>query len=88
MRYEALCEGVQECDALIVVSEGAAGAGRVGAELAKKCEGCIRDHLWYCHTRNQHRWSYSYVHMNHNGWQELSRRTYDLAGEVSRKLGK
>jgi hypothetical protein len=85
MRYEALCEGLQECEALLVLSRGAAKAG---GELAGKCEKCIRDHLWYCHTRNQHRWAHSYVHMNHEGWQELSRRTFDLAAEVAEKLGK
>jgi hypothetical protein len=82
MRYEALCEGLQECEALIVVSEAAAKAG---GELAAKCGKCVRDHLWYCHTRNQNRWAHSYVHMNHHGWQELSKRTFDLAGKVAKK---
>ncbi|MFC1479668.1 glycoside hydrolase domain-containing protein [Planctomycetota bacterium] len=85
MRYEALCEGVQESDALLVVSEGAAKAG---GQLAKDCEKCIRDHIWYAHNADQHVWATSWVHMNHYGWQELSKRTFDLAGKVSKALGK
>jgi hypothetical protein len=80
MRHEALCEGLQESEALLVISRAAAGSGK----LAEECRKCVRDHLWYCHVRNQHRWAHTYVHMNHHGWQELSRRTFDLAARVAK----
>jgi RNA polymerase sigma factor (sigma-70 family) len=86
MRYEALCEGVQESEAVIIISEGVANSAKVGAKLAGECEKLIRDRIMFCHSRNQTRWSRSYVHMNHSGWRALARRTFDLAAQVAKKL--
>jgi Glycoside hydrolase 123, catalytic domain len=87
LRYEALVEGVQESEAMIVVSEGAASEDKVGKELAGKCRKVIRDYLRFCHYKNQISEHFTVVHVDHHGWQELARRVFKLAGEVSRKLG-
>ena len=85
VRYEALCEGVQESEAMIVVSEALSRhADKLGAQLAAKCRTLLRERLWYCHTRNQARWQQVYFHMNHHGWQDLSKRLLDCAAEVAR----
>jgi hypothetical protein len=87
MRYEALVEGVQEAEAVIVVNQGAASAGEVGEELAKKCEKLMRDRIRFCHVGNHISEHATVVHVDHHGWQDLAKRTYELAAEVSRKLG-
>jgi hypothetical protein len=88
MRYEALVEGVQEAEAVIVVNEGAASADKVGAELAAKCEKLMRDRIWFCRVANRISEHFTVVHVDHKGWQDLSRRLFTLAGEVEKKLGR
>jgi len=86
-RFEVLCEGVQEAEAMIVLSEAAdKHTATLGEPLAATCRRILRDRLLYCHTRNYQRWSYVHYHMNHYRWQDLSRRLYDCAAEVSGKL--
>ena len=85
--YEALREGLQETEALIVLSEAAdTAADKLGPELVARCRQVILDELNYLRTRDQQRYQYVFFHMNHYGWQEMSGRVYDLAAEVSRKL--
>jgi hypothetical protein len=86
-RFELFCEGVQEAEAMIVISKGLdRHAYRLGPELARRCRRVLRDRLLYCHTRNYQKWSHVYYHMNHYGWRDLARRTYACAGEVARTL--
>ena len=87
-RFEVFCEGIQEAEAIIVVSEALAKQReRLGTQLAARCETALRDRLFYCHTRNHQQWSHVFYHMNHYGWQELSSRIYQCAAAVSRTLG-
>jgi glycosyl hydrolase family 123 len=89
MRYEALVESVQEAEAIIAISEAVdKHADKLGAELAAACRKVLRDHLNYCHTRHQMKWAHVYFHMNHHGWRDISRRLFDCAAQVSKKLGK
>jgi Glycoside hydrolase 123, catalytic domain len=88
MRFEALAEGVQESEAMIVVSEGGASEAKVGAELAGKCRKLMRERIAFCHYANHISEHFTVAHVNHLGWQNLARRAFTLAGEVSRKLGK
>ncbi len=94
MRFEALCEGIQDCEALIAVSEAAANEAAIGKELAEECRALLRERLWFIWARGgtgrsmpraASWWKNPCVHVNHHGWQELSRRTYDLAAQVSKK---
>jgi len=88
VRYEAAIEGLQEAEAMIVISEAIdQHAGTLGPKLVRDCRAVLRDRLRYCHTRNQSRWQRVYVHMNHYGWQGLSRRLFRCAAEVTKKLG-
>ena len=87
MRFEALAEGVQESEALMLVSEGAAGEAKVGKELADKCRKLLHDRILFCHIANKISEHFTVVHVDHYGWQDLSRRVFTLAGEVAKKLG-
>ena len=55
---------------------------------AERCRKLVREHLWFCHTRNQISEHYTVVHVNHYEWQDLAERTFALAGEVARTLGR
>jgi hypothetical protein len=87
-RFELFLLGLQSSEAMMVISEGAASGARIGAELAGKCEKLLRERLTFCHARDVQRWNHVYYNTNHGGWRDLDKRTYDLAGEVARKLGK
>jgi len=73
---------------MIVVSEGAASEAKVGAELAGKCSKLMRERIAFCHYANHISEHFTVAHVNHLGWQDLARRAFTLAGEVSRKLAK
>ncbi|MHC4716887.1 MAG: hypothetical protein ACYS5V_07955, partial [Planctomycetota bacterium] len=88
VRFEAFCEGVQEAEAVIVLSEAVDKHGdRLGPELAERCRKVLVDRLNYCRFWDQMRWAHSYFHVHHYGWRDLTRRLYDCAAEVRRKLG-
>jgi len=84
--YEAFAEGLEELEAAMVLSRAAASEATVGKELADKCRGVLRERLVFCHSRDHSRWGQVYYHLDHYGWQDLARRTFDLAGEVGAKL--
>jgi hypothetical protein len=82
--YQALREGLQETEALIVLSEALnKSADKLGAELAGRCRTALRDELLFCRDRGMQRWAYTYYQANHYGREELTRRLFTLAGEVS-----
>jgi Glycoside hydrolase 123, catalytic domain len=87
-RFELFVLGLQEAEAMMVISKGAASGARVGAELTAKCEKLLRERLTFCHARDVKRWNHPYYNTNHTGWRDLNKRTFDLAGEVAKKLGK
>jgi hypothetical protein len=72
---------------------GAAGTQEsvLGAELAAKCRQVLADRIAYVRVANPvlilgEPDNANWYHMNHAGWQELDRRLYDCAAEVSRQL--
>jgi hypothetical protein len=88
LNYEAFAEGLLETEALMVVSRGGASEATVGKELAEKCRALARERLMFCHARDQMQYSHPFYHLDHYGWQDLAKRTFDLAGEVGAKMGK
>jgi hypothetical protein len=88
VNYEAFAEGLQETEAGMVLSKAAAAEATVGKELADKCRAVLRERLMFCHARDICQWNRPFYHLDHYGWQDLARRSFDLAGEVSAKLGK
>ena len=89
VRFEAFCEGVQDAEAAIVLSDAIDNhADLLGPELARQCRQVLVDRVNYCRLWDQMKWAHVYFHMHHYGWQELRRRLYDCAAEVSRKLAR
>ena len=87
--FQALREGLQETEALQVVSEALdKNADQLGAELALRCREAIKDELAYTRDRGVMKWMCTYYQVNHYGRQELSQRLFTLAGEVSAKVAK
>jgi hypothetical protein len=87
--YEAVREGLQEAEALVVVSEAMDHSGdKLGPELTARCGQALRDELAFCVNRDAAKYQCTFYHMNHYGWQELSQRVFTLAGEVTAKAGK
>ncbi|MHC4914476.1 MAG: glycoside hydrolase domain-containing protein [Planctomycetota bacterium] len=91
MRLEAFIEGIQASEAVIVIAEAVEKhRAKLGDELAAKCEKLLADRskarllAWSQHTNR----SYGNVvlHPTSQGWQELLRRTYQLAAEVTAKI--
>jgi len=104
-RLLAFTEGVQECEARIVIEQAltdAATKARLGPDLANRCQAALDQRLhtmWRTLSNWQlggpfffgagawrwapgipgHRWYLS------SGWQDGSRKLYELAGEVQRK---
>ena len=88
INFEAFAEGLEETEALMVLSRGAASEAVVGKDLADKCRALVRERLMFCHARDLTQYSHPFYHMDHYGWQDLAKRSFDAAGEVSAKLGK
>jgi hypothetical protein len=87
LRYEAFCEGIQEAEAMIYLSEALhEHAAKLGPRLAEACRRVMLDRLNYCRRWDQMKWAHVYYHMHHYGWQELSRRLYDCAAAVAAKI--
>jgi hypothetical protein len=95
IRLEAFLEGIQECEALMVVSEAAdKHAARIGPELTARCRAVIAECLW----RTERAWEYCnyditqtdstvHFHGNHHGWQKTTAKLYATVAEVSKRLG-
>jgi hypothetical protein len=88
INYEAFAEGLEELEGAMVLSRAAAKPDVVGKDLADKCRAVLRERLMFCHARDHMQYSHVYYHLDHYGWQDLTRRTFDLAGEAAGKLGK
>jgi hypothetical protein len=99
-RYEHLREGVQECEARIVVERAAtdeALRARLGADLVARCERALEEHLralQMCRGAGQkvlHALSGSTdlesFWFRSSGWEERVENLFAVAGEVEKKLG-
>jgi hypothetical protein len=90
LRLEAIIEGTQEMEAVILLSEAAARhSARLGPDLAARAKKVVEDHLrmknlaWSQLRGGQLRVAF---HVDHYGWQEVNRRLFATAAEVSKKL--
>jgi hypothetical protein len=82
LRFEALCQGVQETEALIACSQALdQKGGKLDPGASGRCRRAIYDHLWTVNTRPilSARWGTMANHLNHYGWREVNRRTFDAA---------
>ena len=87
VRFHALRESIQDAEAAIVVAEAVdRNAEKLGPELAGRCRKLLRDRADYCRDRYIQQWQVVYFHVNHRGWEALTRRLYEAAAEVTRKL--
>ena len=92
-RLEALREGAQECEAIIVL-EKAMLEKKLDADTAKRCQDLLNERLWqagthYVFTATSWRGSPALVGGTWflgSGWQQRSEKLYTLAGEVQKKL--
>jgi len=83
-RYEAFCEGIQYAEALVVVSEALdTQAAALGAERTEEYRRLLTD-MWRREVRCLSGPS-APLRPNHEGWQDLTRRLLDAAGEVARR---
>ena len=83
-RFEALLEGVQETEARIFL-EAELDARRLPPPIARKAEALLAQR----HRETDFWQGNSIIHsmeQYHYGWQERSRRLYQLAGEVAGRL--
>jgi hypothetical protein len=96
VRFEAYLEGIQECEALMVVNEAIhKHSAKIGPALTRRCKAMQHEMLWrmekawdYCDFDNTGRHgSITHFQGNHLGWQASTRKLYDLVAEVSKKLG-
>jgi glycosyl hydrolase family 123 len=84
IRFEMMAESIQLAEALIVISKAMHQHGaNLDKELAAKCEQVLRDQLRFCHARFMWRPGVSSADPDHLGWQEMTRRVFDCAAEVS-----
>lgn len=84
--FEAFAEGIQELEAALVVSRGAFAEDIVGKELADKCKDILHARLNFFHASDYKEWQRMFYHLDHYGWQNLAKQTFDAAAEVSAKL--
>jgi hypothetical protein len=84
--FELFALGLQETEAVMLLSEAA--GGKAGGDLAGRSRKLLRERLMFCHSRNICRWNNPFYEVNHGGWGDLAKRTFDLAGEFARKTGK
>ncbi|HUW58849.1 MAG TPA: hypothetical protein VMZ92_19590, partial [Planctomycetota bacterium] len=91
VRFEMMCEGVQESEARIFV-EGALLRKKIDGDLARRCQEVLtgRDEAMrkYHGTGkgNKGPSDDSYTAYVKSGWQERSERLYNLAAEVAKAL--
>jgi hypothetical protein len=100
-RYEDLREGVQECEARVVVERAVtdeALRGKLGDDLAARCEKALEEHLralqllrgWTGKTVPHCLSSGTEMGVAwflSSGWEERAERLFALAGEVERATG-
>lgn len=108
-RYEALREGIQDCQARILIEEAMgdeAKKQKLGDDLAKRCEDLLVERTAYMlkaigHLQINNQWGhitgpeqicrqdgvFGHRWFVGSGWENRTRQLYQLAGEVSRKLG-
>jgi hypothetical protein len=86
VRFEALREGLQEAEAIIVVSEAAEHPDRVGAELAAVCRAVLIDRLRADLVQPDLRWSQYHLRTQHAGWRDLDARLFDAAALAAKRL--
>jgi hypothetical protein len=82
VRFQLLVEGLQEAEAQILLSEAMEKhAGRIGPKLAAECKRLLSERI------NVGRMTQGVTGGFYAGWQERSRRLYQLAARVSAKIG-
>ena len=105
-RYEMMREGVQECEARIAIESvltDAARKGKLGEDLAKRCQDSLDERGWMTIKGMAHLqlsgpgWLYGgwydmegpagHVWFLGSGWQERSEKLFTMAAEVEKKLG-
>ena len=80
--YEAFCEGIQDCEAVICISDAVDNqAAKLGPELVAESHSVLADLARY-HVNAG--WG-NFYHSANFEWQDLSRRLYDCAAKVTRK---
>jgi hypothetical protein len=77
IRFEALREGVQECEARIFIEKALIGK-KVGGELAKKVQDVLDERVAIFGSRSFHRAAVS--------WPDMSMKLYAAAAEVAEAL--
>jgi len=89
IRFEMLCQGIQDADADIVISDAITNhADAIGHELAERGRQLLVERLYYMHSRDQSSYQRFLPRCNHTGWADLDRRTYQCAADVVGKLAK
>lgn len=89
VRFELLCQGVQDAEADIVLSDALANhADALGPELAARCRQVLIDRLNYLRSRDQSSYERFMPRSNHAGWRDLDGRAYQCAAEAAKKIGK
>ena len=87
-RFENLIVGIEEAEALIIVSEGAVSDAIIGKKLADECRAVMRRSLGFAHYNNLFGERHVVAHVNYYGWQNIAARTYAVAGKVTKKMKK
>lgn len=83
--YEAFCEGIQDCEALLYISDAVDNqAAKLGPELTAEGRQVMVDLVRYHASAG---WGSFYDSANFN-WQDLSRRLYECAARIGKKLVK
>jgi hypothetical protein len=92
-RFEMLREGVEECEARIVIEEALLDK-KISGDLAKRAQDLLDDRIRALVDGMGKGWAYGghwltqkqeYPNFINGGWQERSWRLFDMAGEVARK---
>ena len=92
-RLEAMIEGLEDCEAAVALAEGIEKhKAKLDPALAERAARLLDERLRYrdlAWTEYENRsYSWPVVHPHHFGWQDLRKRTYDCAAEISKALGR
>ncbi|MDD4888746.1 MAG: DUF6067 family protein, partial [Phycisphaerae bacterium] len=86
VRFEQFREGIQQAEAMIVVSEAMTDrAAEIGPERVARCRQLFIDRLNFAKAHAPESYGQISMSTDHCGWRELNRRLFDLAGEVAAK---
>ena len=88
IRFEMLREGVQECEAVILVDKALVDKtlrAKIGEAFAKKCQDLLDERTRALMTFGDE-YAKGAESFPASGWQERSARLYETAGEVERTL--